>query len=140
MSFDRVLFGLHNRGGARVHAVAPPYAPWRAAPAAPAMHVAAGYTVGEGSSPPGGVMPPASASDFTPSPAPAATSSRWPLVLLGLATAGAVVYVYQHVREDETRFRELEREFEHSEPHHQCSCGRESPAANVYEHTGYRPA
>lgn len=140
MSFDRILFGLHNRAAHGVH--------WRpqhvaySAPSVPPMHVGRVHTVGQGSSPPGGVVPPAPAADFNPSPAPGATSSRLPLVLLGLGLAGAVVYIYMHQREDQARFAELERELDHDAGHgeHHCSCGRESAAANVYERMGYRPA
>jgi hypothetical protein len=82
-------------------------------------------------------MPPAPAADFTPPPASGATS-RWPLVLFGVGLAGAVVYIYQHAREDEARFAELERELELAEPH-PCSCGRESSAPNMYAHPCYRP-
>jgi len=116
MSFDRVMSEFHNRAAFRVHAGRPRI--WPVGPIGGPMHVGPHATVGQAAPPvPPAMMPPAPAAHVPPAPG---SRSAWPLILLGIATAGAVVYIYPHPRADERRFHELENELDHAE--HHCAC------------------
>jgi hypothetical protein len=112
VSFDRVMFGLHNRAAFRAHASRFPMG----MPMVPSMRVAGVATVG-GASPPGVVPPPAPAAAAIPPPAPG-SRSRWPLVVAAAAVAGAVVYIARE--QEHARMHELENELDNAE--HHCAC------------------